>query len=105
MSRPTIDISAVYLRREGDELQVLIETDGVWRLAINRPWPADGTGLISHIAEANGKFGWPLVEPESPPSPIPAPVRSCAPCLSCGGMRIENCKDAKNHGHEWCDCQ
>jgi hypothetical protein len=105
MSKPTIDISAVQLRRAGEELQVLIETDGVWRLAINRPWPADGAGLISHIAEANGKFGWPLVEPGSPPSHIPAPTNGCVPCFSCGGFRMESCKDYPNHHHDWCDCQ
>jgi hypothetical protein len=106
MTRPTIDISAVQLRREGEELQVLVETDGVWRLAIWHPWPSDGTGLISHIAEACGKFAWPIVEPDAPPPSIQAAqLSSCIPCSSCGGMRMENCRDVKNHGHEWCDCQ
>lgn len=112
----TIDISAVQLRRHGERLQVLVETDGVWRLVIDNPWPADGCGMISHIAEANGKFSWPMVEPDSPPPPgftIPTPEllpqgsgnTNCIPCTSCGGMRMENCKDYPRHAHEWCDCQ
>jgi hypothetical protein len=114
ITKPTIDISAVYLRREGDSLQVLVETDGVWRLVIDRPWPADGCGLISHIAEANGKFGWPVVQPDAPhPPPMTGAAylassydaKSCRPCSSCGGMRRENCKDYPNHQHDWCDCQ
>ena len=101
--RHTIDISAIQLRRAGDALQVLVETDGVWRLAITRPWPADGTGLVSEIAEANGKLSWPLVEPSAPPQPVVS--RGCAKCPGCGGVKVENCKDYPNHGHEWCDCQ
>ncbi len=30
---------------------------------------------------------------------------ACIPCLSCGGMRRENCKDYPKHQHDWCDCQ
>lgn len=107
--RHTIDISAIQLRRAGDALQVLVETDGVWRLAITRPWPSDGAGLVSEIAEVNGKFGWPLVEPSAPP---PATGRqylassyNCKPCQGCGLMRMENCSNPGLHGHEWCDCQ
>jgi hypothetical protein len=109
--KPTVDISAVQLRRAGDELQVLVETDGVWRLVISHPWPSDGTGQVSHITEANGKFAWPLVEPSAPPQSVADRVHAataagtCIPCTSCGGMRRENCKDFPNHGHEWCDCQ
>lgn len=100
----TIDISAVYLRREGDKLQVLVETDDEWRLAIDRPWPADGCGLISHIAEANGKLTWPKINLLKDQETFPKPG-SCVPCLSCGGMRIENCKNYPAHQHDWCDCQ
>jgi hypothetical protein len=110
--RKTIDISALYLRRAGEKLQVLVETDGVWRLAIEHPWPSDRAALVSHIAEVGGKFAWPIVEPSAPPPPppqadgnYPASSHRCVPCLSCGGMRRENCKDFPNHGHEWCDCQ
>ena len=101
--KPTIDISAVQMRRAGDRLQVLVETDGVWRLAIDHPWPADGCGLVSHVAEADGKFGWPLVEPSAPPQSPQA--FNCVPCGACHGMRVENCKDYPNHLHVWCDCQ
>ena len=111
--RNTIDISAIMLRRDGEALQVLVETDGVWRLVIDRPWPSDGTGLISHIAEANGKFGWPTVDPSAPPPPMTGveylassyDPKSCIPCQGCRGMRVEGCKDPQRHGHEWCDCQ
>jgi len=103
VSKQTIDISAVQLRRQGDELQVLVETDGVWRLAITRPWPADGTGLISHIAEADGKFRWPAVHVTEVASTVS--TSGCVPCAGCGGMRKENCKDFPRHGHDWCDCQ
>lgn len=105
MSKLVIDISAVMLRRSGEELQVLVETDGVWRLVISHPWPADGTGQVSHIAEANGKFAWPLVEPDAPPAHVPIPIGGCVPCFGCGGFRMENCKDYPNHAHDWCDCQ
>lgn len=103
MGHLTIDISAVQLRRQGDELQVLVETDGVWRLVIAHPWPADGCGQISHIAEANGKFSWPAVHVPSTPSTVT--VSECVPCTACGGMRREGCKDFPRHVHDWCDCQ
>jgi hypothetical protein len=54
-----IPISAVWLRRDGNKLKVLVETDGKFRVVIVTPWPADGCGLISEIAETNGLMAWP----------------------------------------------
>jgi hypothetical protein len=46
---------------------------------------------------------------EDPPSSgsggVQIPLSQCVPCMSCLGMRRENCKDYPNHQHEWCDCQ
>jgi hypothetical protein len=104
-----VEISAIQLRRVGPQLQVLVESEGIWRLAIDHH---DGGGAVSHIAEALGGVSWPVIEPDAPPivppdfyySPSIDP-KSCVPCSSCGGMRVENCKDRARHGHEWCDCQ
>ena len=57
-----ITITAVWLRTTGGEnsgdVEVLVEIDGKWRLAIR-----DSTfGEISHIAEGNGVYKWPLAD-------------------------------------------
>jgi len=47
--------TAVWVRRIGDEVQVLVEIDGVWRLAITDY----AENSYSHIAEGNGMDRWP----------------------------------------------
>lgn len=94
-----IEATAIQLRRAGDQLEVLVEISGFWRRAIKYPWPADGTGQISYIAEAAGSPDWPVVDPAA------LPLNCCTPCLGCGGFRRENCKDFPHHNHDWCDCQ
>jgi hypothetical protein len=48
-----IAINAVWLRNVGDRLQVLIETNEGWRLAIDTFGPLTET-QVSHIAELAG---------------------------------------------------
>ena len=48
-----IPVNAVWLRNTGDRLQVLIETNEGWRLAIDTYGPLDET-QVSHIAELAG---------------------------------------------------
>ena len=62
--RTWITVSAVWLRRSGDKVQVLVECEGGWVLAIEEYADAN----FSHIAEGNGAYRWP-----------PDPVTS-APC-------------------------
>jgi len=52
----------VWLRDEGNgHIQVLVEIDGQWRVAIKEyTGPMEGT--FSHIAEGNGKDKWPIDE-------------------------------------------
>jgi hypothetical protein len=49
-----IIISAVWLRRSGDNAEVLVERDGKWYKAITEL--ADNN--YSHIAEGNGAYQW-----------------------------------------------
>lgn len=54
-TQPPVSVDGVWLRRNGDSLEVLVdlEVEG-WQLVIREPWPADGTGQISHIVEPAG---------------------------------------------------
>ena len=51
-----ITISAVWLRRIGSTVQVLVEGERGWVLAIEEHAEAN----FSHIAEGNGAYRWPL---------------------------------------------
>lgn len=104
-----VEISGVWVRRSAEQLQVLVEMGGEWRLVIDRPWPADGTGEISHIAEPAGKNFWPtdtlIVAP-----PVVRTFRAqsefpCKTCPGCGRFVVEGCVKYPGHQHEWCDCQ
>lgn len=50
MAKETVAVSGLWLRRMGDDVEVLVEIDGVWRLAITEPLDAN----FSHIAETGG---------------------------------------------------
>jgi hypothetical protein len=52
----TVEITAIWLRRIGNELHVCAEIDGEWRRVITEL--VDGN--ISHIAETNGIASAPL---------------------------------------------
>lgn len=54
-AQTTIPITAVWLRREGDTIKVLVEIDSIWRLAITEYVDCP----FSHIAEGNGVGNWP----------------------------------------------
>lgn len=60
-----ITISAVWLRRIGDTVQVLVDGERGWVLAIEEYADAN----FSHIAEGNGAYRWPL---DPLDSPVPA---------------------------------
>jgi hypothetical protein len=45
-----IPITGVWLRRIGDEAQVLVEIDGKWRMCVTEPLD----GNFSHIVEPSG---------------------------------------------------
>jgi hypothetical protein len=47
---PPIGITGVWLRRRGDDAEVLVEVDGVWRLVIAEYYD----GAFSHITEQSG---------------------------------------------------
>lgn len=49
-SSPSIAVEGVWLRRVGDEMQVLAEVDGSWRLLVSEPVE----GSCSHIVEPHG---------------------------------------------------
>lgn len=52
-----VPITAVWLRRSGDTVEVLVEIEArEWRLAITEHIE----GPFSHIAEGNGAKRWPL---------------------------------------------
>lgn len=48
-------ITAIWLRRIGDKVQVLVEIEKVWRLAIE-----ECDGSFSHIAEHTNPERWPV---------------------------------------------
>ena len=48
--------NAIWLRRIGDKVQVLVEIDNRWYMAIEEH--VDGS--FSHIAEPGGAIDWPL---------------------------------------------
>lgn len=55
MSKETIDgATAVWLRKIGDYVEVLVEIEGTWRMAIREL--ADSN--FSHIAEGAGMRNW-----------------------------------------------
>jgi hypothetical protein len=54
MPKHFVAISAIWLRRIGDEIQVLVETGGDWKVVIVEKTDA----AFSHIAEANGAAHW-----------------------------------------------
>lgn len=59
-------IGGIWLMTTGDRLRVLVEVDGVWRVAIDeaRPFNADGTPMIvSHCANRSDGFYRLPVEP------------------------------------------
>lgn len=59
MNQKKIEITAVWLRSvDRDHVQVLVETDGFWRLAIEERHGPDNP--VGHIAEANGADKWPV---------------------------------------------
>lgn len=49
-------ISAIWLRRVGDRVEVLAEVNGQWRVAISE----HAEGAFSHIAEIGGMAAWPV---------------------------------------------
>jgi hypothetical protein len=51
-----LTITAVWLRRRGDDVEALLEIDGEWRLAIREHFD----GAFSHIAEDTGADKWPI---------------------------------------------
>lgn len=53
--KPMIEATAIWLRRHGDTVEVLVEVGETWRLAITEFAEAP----FSHIAEANGIKTWP----------------------------------------------
>jgi hypothetical protein len=60
-----VPVGGVWLLNTSDRLKVLVEVDGVWRVAIDeaRPFTADGLPMIvSHCANAVG-FATKPVEP------------------------------------------
>lgn len=54
--KTAITVTAVWLRRIGDRVQVLVEGERGWVLAIEEHADAP----FSHIAEGNGAYRWPL---------------------------------------------
>jgi len=53
--KPTVTVSAIWLRRSSDEVVVEAEIDGVWREVVREYCE----GPFSHIAEARGADRWP----------------------------------------------
>lgn len=50
MGKKIVEISGIWLRRMGDNIEVLAEVDGVWKLVIVEYFD----GNISHIVETGG---------------------------------------------------
>lgn len=50
MMRESVSVTGIMLRKLGDDIEVLAEVDGTWRLVIVEPF-IDNDGWISHIAE------------------------------------------------------
>jgi len=48
--RESVAVEGVWLRRVGDEVQVLVEVDGSWRMLMSEP--VDGN--FSHVVEPHG---------------------------------------------------
>lgn len=56
MPNKSFTATGVWLRRMADTVQLLVERDGRWYLAIEESIE----GNFSHIAEGNGADRWPL---------------------------------------------
>jgi hypothetical protein len=50
-----VEVTAIWLRRRGDQVEVLVEIDNDFHLAISEHWE----GNFSHIAEGRGYSNWP----------------------------------------------
>lgn len=50
VTKPPIPVTGVWLRKIGDEVHVLVEHEGVWKLAITE----NIDGHFSHIVEQSG---------------------------------------------------
>lgn len=53
-----IEISAVWIRRIGNQVEVLVETEGKWKVVAKE----DHKSSFSHIVEATGCNLWPVDE-------------------------------------------
>lgn len=90
MAKQDLKITAVWLRRIGDEAQVLLEIDGQWRLVIQEYWD----GSYSHIAEAVSPNRWP-----------PDPVTNGQLISEATDHRLNNCRNGAHNACRGCDCQ
>lgn len=62
MPKTPFTATAVWLRNlgeDGNTVQLLVEIDGHWRIAISDHF-APGQSNVSHIAEGNGMPNWPF---------------------------------------------
>jgi hypothetical protein len=71
-----VPVGGVWLLTAAGRLRVLVELDGVWRVAIDerRPFDADGTPLtVSHCADAAGFDRLPVPVILAPAAPAARP--------------------------------
>jgi hypothetical protein len=60
-----VPVTAVWLLTTGDRLQVCVEVDGIWRVAIDEPRPQSADGLpviVSHCAHGTGFRRLPVLD-------------------------------------------
>lgn len=70
-----ITITAIWLRNiDRHNLEVLVEIDGKWRRAIHDSFGPEES--VSHIAEGNGAYQWPVVD------------KQCSRCAGVGLRRM-----------------
>lgn len=50
-----IEVTGIWSRRRGDNIETLVEVGGTWRVAISERYD----GAFSHIAEPSGADKWP----------------------------------------------
>ena len=73
-AQKAVPVTGCWLRTQGDSIQVLLEIEGSWRLAIQERVADGARVIISHMAEPDGILSSP-VDPLTQPSPKlpPAP--------------------------------